>query len=31
MFLAVPLTVVLKIVFENLDTTRPLARLLSGE
>ena len=31
MFLAVPLTVMLKLVFENLDATRPLARLLSGE
>lgn len=31
MFLAVPLTVVLKIVFENIDATRPMARLLSGE
>ena len=31
MFLAVPLTVVLKIVFEHLDATRPVARLLSGE
>jgi AI-2 transport protein TqsA len=30
MFLAVPLTVVLKIVFENIEATRPLARLLSG-
>jgi AI-2 transport protein TqsA len=29
MFLAVPLTVVLKIVFENIDVTRPVARLLS--
>lgn len=31
MFLAVPLTVVVKIVLENLDMTRPLAKLLSGE
>ncbi len=30
MFLAVPLTVVLKIVFENIHATRPLAKLLSG-
>lgn len=30
MFLAVPLTVVLKIVFENIEATRPMARLLSG-
>jgi AI-2 transport protein TqsA len=30
MFLAVPLTVVLKIVFEHIDATRPLARLLNG-
>lgn len=30
MFLAVPLTVVLKIVFENIEATRSLARLLSG-
>jgi AI-2 transport protein TqsA len=30
MFLAVPLTVVLKIVFENIEATRPVARLLSG-
>lgn len=29
MFLAVPLTVVLKIVFEHLPATRPVARLLS--
>jgi AI-2 transport protein TqsA len=29
MFLAVPLTVVLKIVFENIDVTRPMAKLLS--
>ena len=31
MFLAVPLTVVLKIVFENIEITRPVARMLSGE
>jgi AI-2 transport protein TqsA len=31
MFLAVPLTVVLKIVFENIEATRPVASLLSGE
>jgi AI-2 transport protein TqsA len=31
MVLAVPLTVVLKIVFENLDATRSLALLLSGK
>jgi AI-2 transport protein TqsA len=31
MFLAVPLTVVVKIVLENLDMTRPLAELLSGK
>jgi AI-2 transport protein TqsA len=31
MFLAVPLTVVLRIVLENIDFTRPLARLLAGE
>ena len=31
MFLAVPLTVVLKIIFENIDITRPVARMLSGE
>jgi len=31
MFLAVPLTVVLKIVLENIEITRPLARMLSGE
>jgi AI-2 transport protein TqsA len=30
MFLAVPLTVVLKIVFQNIEATRPVARLLSG-
>ena len=30
MFLAVPLTVVLKIIFENIEVTRPMARLLSG-
>jgi AI-2 transport protein TqsA len=30
MFLAVPLTVVLKIVFENIEATRPLARMLDG-
>ncbi len=30
MFLAVPLTVVLQIVFENIEATRPLARLLRG-
>lgn len=29
-FLAVPLTVVLKIVFENIEATRPLAHLLGG-
>ncbi|OWK38626.1 AI-2E family transporter [Fimbriiglobus ruber] len=31
MFLAVPLTVVLRIVFENIEATRPVARLLTGE
>lgn len=31
MFLAVPLTVVLKIIFENIEITRPVARMLSGE
>ena len=31
MFLAVPLTVVLKIAFENVEITRPLGRMLSGE
>lgn len=31
MFLAVPLTVVLRIVLENLEITRPVARLLGGE
>jgi AI-2 transport protein TqsA len=30
MFLAVPLTVVVRIIFENIEATRPLARLLSG-
>ncbi len=30
MFLAVPLTVVLKIVCENIEATRPIAKLLSG-
>lgn len=30
MFLAVPLTVVLKLVFENIEATRPTARLLGG-
>lgn len=30
MFLAVPLTVVLRIVFENIEATRPTARLLGG-
>jgi AI-2 transport protein TqsA len=30
MFLAVPLTVVVKIVCENIEATRPVARLLSG-
>jgi AI-2 transport protein TqsA len=30
MFLAVPLTVVLKLVFENVAATRPAARLLGG-
>ena len=30
MFLAVPLTVVMKIIFENIEVTRPMARLLSG-
>lgn len=29
MFLAVPLTVVLKIIFENIEITRPLARMLA--
>ena len=31
MVLAVPLTVMVKIVFENIPLTRPLARLMSGE
>ena len=31
MFLAVPLTVVLVIVLDNLEVTRPLARLLGGD
>jgi len=31
MFLAVPLTVVVKIVLENIEITKPVARLLSGE
>ena len=31
MVLAVPLTVMLKIVWENIALTRPLARLMSGE
>jgi AI-2 transport protein TqsA len=31
MFLAVPLTVVVKIVFENIEQTRPVASLLGGE
>ena len=31
MVLAVPLTVMVKIVFENVALTRPLARLMSGE
>ena len=31
MLLAVPLTVMLKIVCEHLDATRPLARLVSDE
>jgi hypothetical protein len=31
MVLAVPLTVMLKIVFENIPLTRPLARLMAGE
>lgn len=31
MFLAVPLTVVLKIVFENIEATRPMASMLGGE
>ncbi len=31
MFLAVPLTVVLKLAAENIDATRPAARLLSGD
>ena len=30
MVLAVPLTVMVKIVFENIPLTRPLARLMSG-
>jgi len=30
MFLAVPLTVVLKIICENIEVTRPIAKLLSG-
>ena len=29
MFLAVPLTVVLKLVFDHIPATRPVARLLS--
>jgi AI-2 transport protein TqsA len=31
MFLAVPLTVVVKIVLENIEITKPVGRLLSGE
>lgn len=31
MFLAVPLTVVLKIVLENIELTRPMAKMLGGE
>jgi AI-2 transport protein TqsA len=31
MVLAVPLTVMLKIIFENIALTRPLAHLMSGE
>jgi AI-2 transport protein TqsA len=31
MFLAIPLTVVLKIILENVDTTRPLALLLADK
>jgi AI-2 transport protein TqsA len=31
MFLAVPLTVVLKIVLENIELTRPVGKLLGGE
>ena len=31
MFLAVPLTVVVKIALENVEITKPMARLLSGE
>jgi hypothetical protein len=31
MVLAVPLTVMLKIVWENIPLTRPLARLISQE
>jgi len=31
MFLAVPLTVVAKIVFEHIEVTRPIGRLLSGD
>jgi hypothetical protein len=31
MVVAVPLTVVLKIVWETLPLTRPLARLMAGE
>ena len=31
MVLAVPLTVMVKIVFENVELTRPLARLMAGE
>jgi hypothetical protein len=31
MVLAVPLTVMLKIIFENIAFTRPLAHLMSGE
>jgi hypothetical protein len=29
--LAVPLTVMLKIVFENVALTRPFARIMAGE
>ncbi len=31
MVLAVPLTVMVKIVFENVPLTRPLARLMAGD
>lgn len=31
MFLAVPLTVTLKIIFENIETTKPIANLLGDE